>query len=238
MNILIVDDNKDLAAGLADLLEVEGHKPVVANTARQAQEAFESNRPDYVFLDMKLPDGNGLELYYEFHAKSPATRLILMTGYRIDQLLQQLVDSGTVALLRKPFTMQQVNETLNNVMPGGVMLVADNDTEVADKLQDYLQQQGTRSGIIRHRGDIAGALSQQDNDVLIVELGLPVLCCMEIYFQMKAKGRVIPMIVVVSQVDPDQETDDIFKEISATNCLFKPFHPAQVLDIMHQSSAA
>lgn len=238
MKILVVDDNRDLADGLADLLDVEGYEAIVANTVKQAREAFSENRFDYIFLDMKLPDGNGLELYYEFHAHSPGSRIILMTGFRIEQLLQQLVDSGAVALLRKPFTMKQVGDVLGTVMPGGIMLVADDSPDTPEELAKHLQQNGIRPGMVRNHDDIDVMLGENRNDVIIVDLNRPILCCMEVYLQMKAINRVVPMIVMVSQVVDSSGDKDVFREISTTNCLFKPFHPVQILEVMQQSTAA
>lgn len=238
MNILIVDDNIDLAAGLGDLLEIEGHDVVIASTARQAREQYGGQVFDHVFLDMKLPDGNGLDLYFDIHRQSPTTRLTLMTGYRIEQLLQQMVDNGSVEIMNNPVSPDQLYKSLRNVMPEGMLLVIADKPGFAGILARYLADLGSTAAVICDPGDVEEAVRSSREDVLIVDMGLPVLCSVSIYTQMKNAGRVRPLIMIIDQSRISGGTEDIFRSVSATNCLFKPFYPEEVLDVIKMFETA
>lgn len=229
MKFLIVDDNSDLAMGLADVLELDGHSVTVATTAAEAREAFAPGEYDNIFLDMKLPDGSGLDLYYEFHEQSPDTKVVLMTGYRLEQLLQQLVGEGSVALLRKPFTMDQVYRALNDTRPRGMVLIADDDPDFADGLSEFLQQHGHRTLVVHDGGGAVKAVKEGSIDVMILDLRLPVLCGAGVYLELKKLGCEVPTILVTGYPDEENETIDQFRSMSVTNCLFKPFHPTDIM---------
>lgn len=238
MNILLVDDNIDLAAGLGDLLEIEGHDVVIASTAKQAREQFGEQVFEHVFLDMKLPDGNGLELYFDFHQQSPTTRLTLMTGYRIEQLLQQLVDNGSVEIMKNPFTPDQLYQSLQNVLPEGMLLVIAEEPDFATTLAKYLENLGSTATVLRNSGDTDAAIQSSAVDMLIVDMGLPVLCSVSIYKQMKKAGRVRPLIMVIDQSRISGGMEDVFRSVNITNCLFKPFYPEEVLGVIKMFATA
>jgi len=235
MNIMIVDDNVDLAAGLSDLLEIEGHNIVVTSTAKLAREQYGALTFDHVFLDMKLPDGNGLELYYEFHRKSPATKLTLMTGYRIEQLLQQLVEKGSVEVIRGPFTPDQCNRSLQNIMPEGMLLVVADSPDFPEVLATCVEEFGKKVAIIRDYEEAEAAIESPSVDLLIVDMAMPILCCAEIYLRMKKTGRVRPIAMVIDQTRIPGGVEDAFRSVGITNCLFKPFHPEEILEVIGKS---
>lgn len=229
MNILIVDDNRDLAEGLADVLEAQGYHAVIEQTAQEARAQFANGGFDFVFLDMKLPDGNGLDLFYEFHTASPDTRILIMTGFRLDQLLQQLVRDGAVGILRKPFVMDQVLRLVKQAEPEGIVLIADDDPEFAESVASFLAEHG-RKPIVATNGKQAVRMAMENNiDVLILDLKLPILCGAEVYLRLKEKGKVVPTIIVTGYAAEEVGTIDDFRAMSVTNCLFKPFNPEDLL---------
>lgn len=231
---MIVDDNSDLATGLADVLELDGHAATVATTVAEAREAFTAARYDSIFLDMKLPDGSGLDLYYEFHEKSPDSRIVLMTGYRMEQLLQQLVSEGAVSLLRKPFTMDQVHRALNDARPKGMVLIADDDPDFADGLSEFLEQNGHRTLVVNDGAGAVEAVQAGNVDVMILDLRLPVLCGAGVYLELKKRGCEVQTIIVTGYPEEEGQAVDQFRSMSVTNCLFKPFHPADILTVIEK----
>ena len=78
LDILVVDDDHDLASGIADMLEAEGHRAALAGSGGAALEVARDRAFGMIFLDIKLPG---------------------MTGYRIDDLLMEAVKTGGLAVL-------------------------------------------------------------------------------------------------------------------------------------------
>lgn len=79
--ILILDDEENLRGLMAQILELEGFVVLQAGTWKAAQKRLEHHAVDVVLCDVKLPDGNGVELTQIIRAKCPMTEVIVLTAY-------------------------------------------------------------------------------------------------------------------------------------------------------------
>jgi signal transduction histidine kinase len=100
--ILVVDDNVDAAASLADLLRLEGHHTEAVYSAKAALEAVASFGPDVVLLDIGLPDMDGYEVAKRIRAGGNSIRLVALTGYGQAEDIQRTHSAGFDAHLVKP----------------------------------------------------------------------------------------------------------------------------------------
>ncbi len=114
-NILIIDDNHDLADGLGEVLEDEGYQVVIAYDGDDGIKAIEARQFDAAFIDIGLPDMNGVELIQKIHNKDPGCRTTMITGHRVERLLADAVDKGDVGILHKPFQIGAVLEILSKI---------------------------------------------------------------------------------------------------------------------------
>jgi CheY-like chemotaxis protein len=80
MNILIVDDNQDLASLIKWTLEDEGFEVRLARDGREGYSAFLMFKPDLILTDIQLPEQNGLELMEHVRCHDPEVRTIYMSG--------------------------------------------------------------------------------------------------------------------------------------------------------------
>lgn len=233
MNILIVDDNRDLADGLSVVLEDEGHDVRVAYRADKALEMFHAQLPEVLFLDVKLPDQNGVEVFRILHHEQPDVRIIMMTGYRLEQLLAEVVEKGDVAVLRKPFDMETLLKKLYEVAEEGIVLIADDDPDFADGMAQYLSTHGKRTLIARTGTEALIMAASNKIDVLVLDLRLPVICGMDVYLELKNRGKVVPTIIVTGYGESEEKTIDTLRSMKVTGCLFKPFEPSSLIDAIN-----
>lgn len=106
--VLVVDDNRDAADTLAELLRLQGHAVTLAYDGAQALSLAEREHPDIVLLDLGLPGMDGLEVARRLRA-APATatsRLIALTGYGQDSDRRATALAGFDAHLTKPVDVQ------------------------------------------------------------------------------------------------------------------------------------
>jgi DNA-binding response OmpR family regulator len=82
--ILFVDDHEVLARLSCEILEMHGYRAVSAFNAQDALEKFEKDKFDILVTDIRMPNGSGMELAREIHAKSPGTPIIIVTGFPQD----------------------------------------------------------------------------------------------------------------------------------------------------------
>lgn len=80
-NILIIDDEEKLRNLLARIISLEGFNVILASDCKSAMKKIEQNEVDVVLCDVKLPDGNGVELTSRIKEKIPYSEIILLTAY-------------------------------------------------------------------------------------------------------------------------------------------------------------
>ncbi len=103
LRILIVDDDVDFAAAQAEVIEAEGYDVECAHTGGEAVARFRENDFDIAFMDVKLPDMNGVESLFEIRRLKPDAKVMMMTGFSVELLPQQAVEGGAFGVLQKPF---------------------------------------------------------------------------------------------------------------------------------------
>jgi PAS domain S-box-containing protein len=112
--ILVVDDNRDAADSLAELLRLTGHEVSLAHDGEQAVQVAEGLRPDAILLDLGLPGMDGYEVARRLRA-SPAlahTRLIALTGYGQASDRRATAEAGFEAHLVKPVDFGALEQLL------------------------------------------------------------------------------------------------------------------------------
>ena len=103
--ILVVDDEADLAATVTRLLGRHGHRAIAVGSCDAAQAAIRSGEtPALVVLDLRLPDGDGLEVVRAARARVPPIPTIVMTGHASPATQRAALAAGAFAFLAKPFT--------------------------------------------------------------------------------------------------------------------------------------
>lgn len=108
-SVLLVDDDERFRERLARALERRGLVVTSAENVRDAATAIATAPAfGYAVLDLKLPDGSGLELLGPLRNKSESTRIIVLTGYGSIATAVQAVKEGASEYLQKPVDAQQV----------------------------------------------------------------------------------------------------------------------------------
>ena len=111
--ILVVDDNEDAATTLAVLLQLKGHQTFMAGDGKGALEVASQQQPDFVFLDIGLPDMNGLEVATKLRELLGAgVTLVALTGWSGDQDRRRSRASGCDAHLTKPVEPEAIDAAL------------------------------------------------------------------------------------------------------------------------------
>jgi CheY-like chemotaxis protein len=112
--VLLVEDNRDAAAILRDLLEFAGHTVEVAHTGSSGVEAAQQFQPDVVLCDLGLPGMDGYQVAAALR-QNPATaniRLIALSGYGQDEDLWRSADAGFNLHLTKPVDFAELERLL------------------------------------------------------------------------------------------------------------------------------
>ena len=102
--ILIVDDNETLREGAAAILKKMGHTPVLATSGSQGAELFKKHQPDMVVTDLKMEQGDGLDVLAKTREADPDVVVMIMTGYGSVKTAVEAMKSGAFDFIEKPFS--------------------------------------------------------------------------------------------------------------------------------------
>jgi CheY-like chemotaxis protein len=115
--VLIVDDDSDLCSTLWDVFRERGYRVDVAHDEREAAALLHKTPFEAVFIDIKLPAGDGMGVFRLVRQANPQARTIVITGHRTetDEAVQQIVDAGADAVCYKPFDIPKLLATLTQL---------------------------------------------------------------------------------------------------------------------------
>ena len=101
-SLLIVDDDKAFLQRLARAMEKRGFVTHTAESVAEAREKVDADAPDFAVVDMRLDDGNGLDVIEILRSRRPEARAIILTGYGNIATAVTAVKLGAVDYLSKP----------------------------------------------------------------------------------------------------------------------------------------
>jgi DNA-binding NtrC family response regulator len=106
--LLLVDDDPQVCWIVSHVLDEAGYEVSTAETVRAALEAFEARPPDVVLLDLRLPDGDGMELMQRMRDTDPSVVVVMMTGHGTVESAVRAMKLGAFDYLMKPVQLDEV----------------------------------------------------------------------------------------------------------------------------------
>jgi CheY-like chemotaxis protein len=119
--IIIADDESLIRFSLASLFQGPGTELFSVETGIAALDAVRSHRLDLCFLDIHLPDLNGLDIMRALRAISPWTRVIIITGNLITDTIMRSIRENAHGLITKPFDLEKVEIVAERLLAPGRM---------------------------------------------------------------------------------------------------------------------
>jgi CheY-like chemotaxis protein len=116
--VLVVDDDHDLCANLWDLLRDRGYRVGLAHDATEVGGNLAGQEYRVVLIDMKLPKGDGGQVFRLVRQRAPEARTIVITGHRseTDEMVRQVLAEGADAVCYKPFDVPSLLATLQKLI--------------------------------------------------------------------------------------------------------------------------
>jgi DNA-binding NtrC family response regulator len=107
-NILVVDDEQIVRDFFTDIALSLGGNVETAEDGDVAVEKCRRRHFDLVFMDMRMPHMNGLEACKTILDLDPSTKVIMMSGYSDDRMMEEAISSGAMAKISKPFDLKSI----------------------------------------------------------------------------------------------------------------------------------
>ena len=161
LQILIVDDHEVVREGLRSLLNRRPGISVVGEAGTVASAVSEARRlqPDVVIMDVRLPDGSGVEACREIRQERPEAKIIMLTSYADEEAVFASILAGAAGYLLKQTRGQALADAIEAVAEGGSLL----DPAVTQKVLQRVRNMGSR-----RTDDVLSSLSEQEQKILML----------------------------------------------------------------------
>ena len=137
IRVMIVDDHLLVREGLRQLLEIEDDIEVIAEAGNglECLEIMETDLPDLVFMDVRMPGVSGLETTRLVCQRYPQVKVIVLTIYEDDQYVREAIAAGAKGYVLKKVGREELIRIVRDVMKDRVFL----DPKVAPALFDHVK---------------------------------------------------------------------------------------------------
>lgn len=221
--ILIVDDNRDLAQSLAEVLEGEDYTVRVACSGEEAIDLARETEFDVALLDIRLPGIDGVTVLRKLMGLQPALAAMMMTGARVPELVDAALAGGAREVLRKPFGVEYLLDRLHSMAPGEMVLIADDDGDFVAGLGEVLRDAGYRVAEARDGREAVDRVLSLQVDVLLLDLRMPELSGLDVVRALRRRELSPLIILLTAYADSESEQIAALRELQVTRCLAKPF---------------
>jgi len=117
VKILVVDDEQLVRWFMERALRKGGHEVITASNISEAYEKLSAEQVDILFIDLRMPEGNGLEVIKRVVNSPKRPRVVVCSAFVTAELEDEFKDKG-IFVLRKPFKLDELNSTVRSCIEG------------------------------------------------------------------------------------------------------------------------
>lgn len=115
MEIMIVDDEPQVAEVLAHSLTRQGHRTTVVHSGQEALSQLRTRPLDAMFLDVSMPGMNGLDVMQEVKRLKPALAVVVITGHATTEEVERMKELGAVDVIQKPSALTHYHRAIEGL---------------------------------------------------------------------------------------------------------------------------
>jgi DNA-binding NarL/FixJ family response regulator len=137
IRVFLLDDHEIVRQGVRTLLESESGFEVVgeAATAAEAVARIPAIAPDVAVLDVRLPDGDGVQVCRDVRAKNPEIRCLMLTSFADDEALFDAIMAGAAGYVLKQIKGTDIVDAIRRIAAGESLLDPDATARVLDRIR-------------------------------------------------------------------------------------------------------
>lgn len=237
--ILIVDDEVDNCANLADIFCEFGYVVDTAYDGASALTLLRQHNYDVALLDLRMPGMSGLDLYQHVKRMSADTVVFIVTAYASSESAKATIEAGALSLVSKPVDATRLIALVEKAMRSPLILVVDDDSELCTNLCDIFHHQKIRILTANDSANASRALQQKHFHVILVDMKLPDGHGSELLEVIKTLNPLAKTIVVTGYMSEMESRVQDAVAGGANAVIYKPFninHLIQTVMDLSQSS--
>jgi DNA-binding NarL/FixJ family response regulator len=158
----LVDDHELVRRGIAGLLSAEPDIEVVgeAGTAAQARARVRATDPDIVVLDVRLPDGSGIDVCRDIRSANSSTKCIMLTAYDDDEAIYAAVLAGASAYVLKDIRGSGLVDSIRAIASGRTLLNPALTSRVVERIGQQQARSSELDSLSRRESQILGLIAE------------------------------------------------------------------------------
>ncbi|MET8779782.1 response regulator transcription factor [Nocardia sp. NPDC050713] len=162
IKVFLVDDHEIVRRGLTDLLESDPELAVIgeAGDVAQAMAGIRVAQPDVAVLDVRLPDGNGIELCRDLLAEIDGLRCLILTSYTDEHAMLDAILAGASGYVVKNIKGMELAEAIKAVGAGRSLLDNRAATALKARLRDSVEADGPLAGLTEQERKLLALLGE------------------------------------------------------------------------------
>lgn len=232
--VLLIDDEETILSLLKRVLEIR-HSDVDVTTATTGEEGvrqFENSRPFLTFLDLALPDINGIEVLQRIRQIDPEANVIMLTGMSDIAMEAKARDNGAMDFLRKGLGIEVFIKTFENALKRaaepqdkqelGRILVVDDDAFSRDFLGKFLRNKDFEVQVAESGREAIEILKKERPHIVLLDINMPEMDGFETLRQIRELDKEIGIIMITGAEDQASRTK--LSELGASDIIMKPFN--------------
>ncbi|MBN1913186.1 MAG: response regulator [Candidatus Omnitrophica bacterium] len=231
LKVLVVDDEKIIRDFFKRLLTLLHLEVIEAEDGYKAIELAKKEKFDIFFMDVRMPGINGLETYLKLKEDNPDVKVVMMTGYAVEDILTEATKEGAHSIIRKPFDINEIKGVIDNIDKQKenkelYALVIDDDNTILNFFSSLLKNKNIKYKVAGSKAEAMEMANKESFDMIFLDLVLKDSNGIEVYNEIR---KVLPKAEIVLMSGYRQKADEARKEIDVAGCLYKPFEIDNVL---------
>ncbi len=142
--IMVVEDERILAKNFREKLAASGYEVAMVHSAKEAEGLVSSFAPDVIILDIRLPDGDGLQLLPKLKGESPSVQVIVVTAHGSERVAVEAMRAGAYEYLTKPVDLEEMSMVVSRAL---------DHQQMSDNLRFLRHREEITSGLDRIIGE-------------------------------------------------------------------------------------
>ena len=162
VKVFLVDDHEVVRRGLADLLASDPELEIIgeAGSVSEAMARIPALQPDVAVLDVRLPDGNGIELCRDLLSSLPELRCLMLTSFTSDEAMLEAILAGASGYVVKDIKGMELARAIKEVGAGRSLLDNRAAAALMAKLRSGAERKDPLSGLTDQERTLLGHLSE------------------------------------------------------------------------------
>ncbi len=187
---------------------------------------------DVILMDIVMPGMDGVEAFRKIRQINPGARVILMSAYYEDEVMEEVLSEGVHSALCKPIDIAWVIEMIKGIVLSPSILIVDDDPDFCQTMATMFELEGYRVYAANSGEEAVEIAKERECQVAFVDFKLPLMDGLETYLKLKEINPGLVTIMVTAYRDEVKSKMAKALAASAATCLYKPFNPSEAIGLV------